>query len=78
MPEIDEYLKLAASKFKQAEEHLEDAEYSLHTLAERLDNCLKLIRQIPHDELLFLLEQQDGFVPENRPVKTKELHPVSS
>ena len=78
MPEVDEYLKFAASNFKQAEEHLEDAECSLHTLVERLDDCLELLRQIPHDELLFLLEQQDGFVPENRPVKTKELHPVSS
>ena len=77
MPEIDEYLKRAASNFKQAEEYLEDAECSLHTLAERLDNCLKLLRQIPHDELL-LLEQPDVFVPDSRPVEIKELHLVSS
>ena len=53
MPEVDEYLKLSASKLKSAEVHLEEAECSLQTLKERLDNCLELLKEIPRDESLF-------------------------
>ena len=46
MPEADDYFKLAASNFKKAEAHLEDAERSLRLLREKLDNCLELVSNI--------------------------------
>jgi hypothetical protein len=76
MPEVEEYLKLAASGFKIAEACLEDAECSLHTLVERLEDCSELLKKIPHDELL-LWKQLDINVSDSQSIDIKELHPVS-
>ena len=76
MLEVDEYLKLTTSKLKSAEVYLEDAECSLHTLVERLDNCLELLKEIPRDES-HLGEQFNQFIPESRPTDITELQLVS-
>lgn len=74
MPEVDEYLKLAASSFKTAEAQLGDAEDSLQTLVERLDNCLKLMKQIPRDETLSW--EQPGAFEQDQPFNIKASPPV--
>jgi hypothetical protein len=75
MPEVGEYLRLAVSNSKTAEAYLKDAECSLHILAERLENCLELLKEIPRDELL-LQEQLDAFDQKSQPVDDRELHLV--
>ena len=77
MPEIDEYLRLAASNFKIAEERFKDAEDALRTLIVELENCAERLAKIPHIDLLSW-EQLGINVPESRPVEIKELHLVSS
>ena len=77
MPEIDEYLKLAASSFKTAEERFQDAEDALRTLKVELENCADRLAKIPHIDLLSW-EQLGIDVPDGRPVESKELHLVGS
>ncbi len=77
MFEVDEYLRMAASNFKTAEAHLRDAEDALHMLRERLENCLELMKKIPHDDLVFG-EQVDTSVPDSQPFDIGELHLVGS
>ena len=77
MPEVDEYLKLAASSFKIAEERFKDAEDALHTLKVELENCAERLAEIPHIDLLSW-EQLGINVPDSRPAEIKELHLVSS
>ena len=64
----DGYLRLAASNFKIAEAHLVDAERELHKLVERLENCSKLMSNIPKDQIL-LWEQIDTIVQANQPAQ---------
>ena len=77
MPQVDECLKLAASNFKIAEAHLEDAEVSLHTLLEKLDYCLERLKNVPRDASL-LREQPDIKVPGSQPMGAGELDLVKS
>jgi hypothetical protein len=77
MFEVDEYLKMAASNFKTAEAHLKDAEDGLHALRERLENCLELMKKIPHDEPVFE-EQLDTAVHDSQPCDIEELYLVGS
>ena len=77
MSEIDEYLRIAESSSRIAETLLQDAEDQLHALVGKLENCLKLMEKIPHDESL-LTKPLDTFVQDSQPVDRKELHLVSS
>jgi len=76
MLEADGYLRQAAFNFKLAEAHLVDAEEELHRLVERLENCSKLIKKIPIDELL-LWEQVDTIMQDNQPAAAREPEPVN-
>ncbi len=77
MFEVDEYLKMAALNFKTAEAHLKDAEDDLHMLRERLENCLELMKELPHDYLVSG-EQSETSVHDSQPFDIMELHPVGS
>lgn len=76
MLHADDYLKLAASNFKIAEERFKDAEDALRTLQIELANCAERLAKIQHIELPFW-EQLDALVHDSQPVDTKELHLVS-
>jgi hypothetical protein len=56
MHKVDEYLRLAASNSKIAENRLKDAEDELHTLTEKLETCLELIKRLPRDESLLRVQ----------------------
>ena len=75
MPGVDEYLNLTASNFKVAESYLGDAEGSLRTLGERLENCLKRLKGIPDDKSL-LWEQLETLVQDSQPVGIREMNLV--
>lgn len=64
----DGYLRQAASNFRIAEAHLMDAEKELHKLVERLENCSKLMKNIPKSEVL-LWEQIDTIIQANQPAQ---------
>lgn len=75
MLDTDGYLRQAAFGFQLAEAHLMDAEEQLRRLIDRLEDCSKLIKGIPRDELL-LWEQVDAIVQGNQPGGAEELKPV--
>jgi hypothetical protein len=77
MLEADGYLRQAAFNFRLADAHLKDAEEQLRKLAERLEDCAKIIKKIPIDEAL-LWEQVDTIIQENQPVGAAEPEPVNS
>ena len=77
MPEVDDYLKLAASSFKIAEERFKDAEDALRALEVELEHCADRLAKIPHIDLLSW-KQLGIDVTDYRPVDKKELYLVSS
>ena len=76
MIEVTDYLKVAASNFKTAERHLKDAEDSLRTLSEKLEDCLECMRQMKQDEVDSYI-YPDAFICDSQPLEVRELHPVS-
>ncbi len=68
MPEVVDYLKHVASESIIAEQHLKDAEDSLHTLSERLEDFLGLIAE---------LRQYEPFLYDTLWFDTRELNLVS-
>ena len=76
MCEVTEYLKLAASNSEIAEAHLKVAEDELHTVVEKLEDCLELMTKLRQDKLL-LWDQLDTFVHDSQPLDSEELHLVS-
>jgi hypothetical protein len=72
MLDTDGYLRQAASSFRIAGAHLEDAEEQLHDCVRMLEDCAKLVRSIPGDELQ-LWEQVDGIIRDNETAVTREM-----
>jgi hypothetical protein len=77
MPEVDEYIRLAASNFKIAEERFKDAEDALRTLQVELNTCAERLAGIRHIDLLSW-EQLGVNVPARRPAEIRGLHMVRS
>ena len=50
MLETDGVLKMAASNYQEAESHLEGAELELRQLMQKLESCLKLMRNVSGSE----------------------------
>ena len=68
MPEVTDYLKRVASESIIAEERLKDAEESLHTVVEKLEDFLGLIIE---------LRQYEPFLYDTLWFDTRELNLVS-
>lgn len=75
--DTDGYLRQAAGNFQVAGAHLRDAEEQLQKCVRMLEDCARMVRAIPEDELL-LWGQVDDIIQANETAGKQEMEAVNS
>jgi hypothetical protein len=77
MLETEGYLRQAAGSFEIAGAYLEDAEEELRKCVRMLEECAKMMRGVPDDELLFW-GQVDDILQADETAEEREVEAVNT